>query len=91
MLGSVAEKVLRWARCPVLTVRSGVRLARRTGSPFEHLVSNGFSTTATAAVSYARVWQRGAGCHTDLDECCRAAVRLGRDVRSAHSSVAASG
>ena len=33
VLGSVAEKVLRLATCPVLTVRSGVRLARRSRSP----------------------------------------------------------
>lgn len=55
VLGSVAEKVLRLATCPVLTVRSGVRLARRSGPPFETILCpTDFSTAATKAVAYAR-------------------------------------
>jgi nucleotide-binding universal stress UspA family protein len=43
VLGSVAEKVLRLATCPVLTVRRGVRRARRSRSPFrDDPMSNGF-------------------------------------------------
>jgi nucleotide-binding universal stress UspA family protein len=55
VLGSVAEKVLRLATCPVLTVRSGVRLARRSRSPFETILCpTDFSTAANRAVAYAK-------------------------------------
>jgi nucleotide-binding universal stress UspA family protein len=55
VLGSVAEKVLRLATCPVLTVRSGVRLARRTRSPFETILCpTDFSVAANKAVAYAK-------------------------------------
>ena len=55
VLGSVAEQVLRLATCPVLTVRSGVRLARRSGSPFVTILCpTDFSAAATNAVAYAR-------------------------------------
>ena len=55
VLGSVAEKVLRLATCPVLTVRSGVRLARRSRSPFETILCpTDFSAAANRAVAYAR-------------------------------------
>jgi nucleotide-binding universal stress UspA family protein len=54
VLGSVAERVLRLATCPVLTVRSGVRVARRGRSPFATiLVATDFSAEATRAVAYA--------------------------------------
>ena len=54
VLGSVAEKVLRLATCPVLTVRSGVRLARRSRSPFETILCpTDFSVAANKAVAYA--------------------------------------
>jgi nucleotide-binding universal stress UspA family protein len=55
VLGSVAEQVLQSATCPVLTVRNGVRLARRSGSPFETILCpTGPSTAVTNAVAYAR-------------------------------------
>ena len=57
VLGSVAEKVLRLATCPVLTVRSGVRLARRSRSraPFETILCpTDFSEAANKAVGYTR-------------------------------------
>lgn len=55
VLGSVAEKVLRLARCPVLTVRRGVRLARRNRSPFGTILCpTDFSATANKAVAYAK-------------------------------------
>jgi nucleotide-binding universal stress UspA family protein len=55
VLGSVAEKVLRLATCPVLTVRSGVRLVRRGGSPFEKILCpTDFSVAANKALVYAR-------------------------------------
>jgi nucleotide-binding universal stress UspA family protein len=55
VLGSVAEKVLRLATCPVLTVRSGVRLARRSRSPFETILCpTDFSAAANRAVAYAK-------------------------------------
>jgi nucleotide-binding universal stress UspA family protein len=53
--GSVAEKVLRLATCPVLTVRRGVRRARRNRSPFETILCpTDFSTAANRAVAYAK-------------------------------------
>jgi nucleotide-binding universal stress UspA family protein len=55
VLGSVAEKVLRLATCPVLTVRRGVRLARRSRSPFETILCpTDFSAAANTAVAYAK-------------------------------------
>jgi nucleotide-binding universal stress UspA family protein len=55
VLGSVAERVLRLATCPVLTVRRGVNLARRRGSPFRKILCpTDFSSTANKAVSYAK-------------------------------------
>jgi nucleotide-binding universal stress UspA family protein len=54
VLGSVAEKVLRLATCPVLTVRSGVKLARRSRSPFETILCpTDFSAAANSAVAHA--------------------------------------
>ena len=55
VLGSVAEKVLRLSTCPVLTVRRGVRLARRSRSPFETILCpTDFSAAANKAVAYAK-------------------------------------
>ena len=55
VLGSVAEKILRLATCPVLTVRRGVRLARRSRSPFETILCpTDFSAAANKAVAYAK-------------------------------------
>jgi nucleotide-binding universal stress UspA family protein len=54
VLGSVAEKVLRLATCPVLTVRSGVRLARRSRSPRTILCATDFSAAANRGVAYAK-------------------------------------
>ena len=55
VLGSVAERVLRLATCPVLTVRRGVNRARRRGSPFETILcATDFSAAANKAVAYAK-------------------------------------
>ena len=55
VLGSVAEKVLRLATCPVLTVRSGVKLVRGSRSPFETILCPvDLSTAANKAVAYAK-------------------------------------
>ncbi|MEO8520863.1 MAG: universal stress protein [Acidobacteriota bacterium] len=62
VLGSVAEKVLRLATCPVLTVRRGVRQARRNRSPFETILCpTDFSVAANKAVAYARRLAQEAG------------------------------
>ena len=54
VLGSVAEKVLRLATCPVLTVRSGVRVTSRSRSPRTILCATDFSATANRGVAYAK-------------------------------------
>ena len=55
VLGSVAEKVLRLATCPVLTVRSGVKVARRSRSLFGTvLCATDFSAAADRGVAYAK-------------------------------------
>ena len=55
VLGSVAERILRLANCPVLTVRRGVNRARRRGSPFETILcATDFSAAANKAVAYAK-------------------------------------
>ena len=55
VLGSVAEKVLRLATCPVLTVRSGVKLARRSRFLFGTILCpTDFSAAANRAVVYAK-------------------------------------
>jgi nucleotide-binding universal stress UspA family protein len=62
VLGSVAGKVLRLATCPVLTVRSGVRLARRGRSPFKTILCpTDFSMAANKAVAYAKRLAQEAG------------------------------
>jgi nucleotide-binding universal stress UspA family protein len=54
VLGSVAEKVLRLATCPVLTVRRGVKLIRQRRSPFQTILCpTDFSVAANRAVAYA--------------------------------------
>jgi nucleotide-binding universal stress UspA family protein len=55
VLGSVAEKVLRQATCPVLTVRRGVSRTRRSRSPFKTILCpTDFSTAGNKAVGYAK-------------------------------------
>ena len=55
VLGSIAEKMLRLATCPVLTVRRGARLARRGRSPFATILCpTDFSASANRAVAYAK-------------------------------------
>lgn len=55
VLGSVAEKVLRLATCPVLTIRSGANVARRSRSPFGTILcATDFSAAANKGVAYAR-------------------------------------
>ena len=55
VLGSVAEKVLRLAPCPVLTVRRGAGLTRRSRSPFKTILCpTDFSAAASDAVAYAK-------------------------------------
>jgi nucleotide-binding universal stress UspA family protein len=62
VLGSVAEKVLRLATCPVLTVRRGVRLASRSRSPFKTILCpTDFSVAANEAVTYAKRLAQEAG------------------------------
>jgi nucleotide-binding universal stress UspA family protein len=62
VLGSVAEKVLRLAACPVLTVRSGVRVTRRRPSPFGTILCpTDSSTAANQAAAYARRLAQEAG------------------------------
>jgi nucleotide-binding universal stress UspA family protein len=55
VLGSVAEKVLRLATCPVLTVRKGASVPRR-GRPLfgTILCPTDFSAASNRAVAYAR-------------------------------------
>ncbi len=51
-LGSVAEKVLRLATCPVLTIRSGALVARRNGSIFGTILCpTDFSVAANRAAA----------------------------------------
>jgi nucleotide-binding universal stress UspA family protein len=55
ILGSVAEKVLRLATCPVLTVRSGVSVTRRRRSLFGTILcATDFSAAANRGVAYAK-------------------------------------
>jgi nucleotide-binding universal stress UspA family protein len=55
VLGSVAEKVLRLATCPVLTVRSGVSVTRRSRSLFGTILcATDFSAAANRGVAYAK-------------------------------------
>ena len=55
VLGSVAEKVLRLATCPVLTIRSGATVARRSRSPFGTILcATDFSAAANRGVAYAK-------------------------------------
>ena len=55
VLGSVAEKVLRLATCPVLTVRRGARAERQGRSFFRTILcATDFSAAANRGVAYAR-------------------------------------
>jgi len=55
VLGSVAEKVLRLATCPVLTVRRGVKVARRSRSLFGTILcATDLSAAANRGVAYAK-------------------------------------
>ena len=55
VLGSVAEKVLRLATRPVLTVRRGVRLARENRPPFKTILCpTDFSVAGNNAAAYAK-------------------------------------
>jgi nucleotide-binding universal stress UspA family protein len=55
VLGSVAEKVLRQATCPVLTVRRGMSRTRRSRSPFKTILCpTDFSAAGNKAVGYAK-------------------------------------
>ena len=55
VLGSVAERVLRLAPCPVLTVRRGVNRVRRSKPPFETILCpTDFSAASNRAVTYAK-------------------------------------
>jgi nucleotide-binding universal stress UspA family protein len=58
LLGSVAERVVRAAPCPVLTVRAGVR--PRNGMR-RVLTATDFSATSAAARDYAVALARGSG------------------------------
>jgi nucleotide-binding universal stress UspA family protein len=62
VLGSVAEKVLRLATCPVLVVRSGSTVARRSRSFFGTILcATDFSPAANRAVTYATRLAKEAG------------------------------
>lgn len=55
VLGSVAEKVLRQATCPVLTIRRGVSKPRRNRSPFKTILCpTDLSSAGNNAVAYAK-------------------------------------
>jgi len=56
MLGSVAERVLRIATCPVLTVSPGARRGLSPDSIREVLCPIDFSTSSAAALEWAASW-----------------------------------
>ncbi len=58
LLGSVAERVVRAAPCPVLTVRAGVRPRKRMR---RILTATDFSATSAAARDFAVALARGSG------------------------------
>ena len=61
VLGSVAEKVLRQAPCPVLTIRRGVSRPRRNRSPFKTILCpTDLSAAGNNAVAYAKRLARAA-------------------------------
>src|SRR5678815_2165496 len=61
VLGSVAEKVLRQATCPVLTIRRGVSRPRRNRSPFKTILCpTDLSETGNNAVAFAKRLARAA-------------------------------
>ena len=77
VLGSVAEKVLRLATCPVLTVRRGVRLVRRSRPvTFRNdPVSHGLLCGCEQGRGVRQAFSARSRCQTDLDDCCRVAIR----------------
>jgi nucleotide-binding universal stress UspA family protein len=68
MLGSVAEKVLRKARCPVLTVSPKAPDAVPAGpTPFSHIVcGTDFSDSSLAALEYATSFAAQSGAQLDV-------------------------
>lgn len=61
VLGSVAEKVLRQATCPVLTIRRGVSRVRRNRSPYKTILCpTDLSAAGNNAVGYAKRLARAA-------------------------------
>ena len=61
VLGSIAEKVLRRATCPVLTIRRSVSRARRNQSPFKTILCpTDLSAAGNKAVAYAKRLARAA-------------------------------
>jgi nucleotide-binding universal stress UspA family protein len=61
VLGSVAEKVLRQATCPVLTIRRGVSRVRRNRSPIRTILCpTDLSAAGNNAVAYAKRLSRAA-------------------------------
>ena len=61
VLGSVAEKVLRQATCPVLTIRRGVSRPRRNRSPFKTILcATDLSAAGNNAVAFAKRLARAA-------------------------------
>jgi nucleotide-binding universal stress UspA family protein len=82
VLGSVAEKVLRRATCPVLTVRRGVSRVRRHRSPFRTILCpTDLSAAGNTAVAYAKRLARESHAHltlmTAVEWPAGAAVRFG--------------
>jgi len=61
MLGSVAERVLRKAACPVVTVPPGAPADRSPASVRHVLCSIDFSDSSTAALESAAAWSAKAG------------------------------
>jgi len=62
VLGSVAEKVLRQATCPVITIRRGVSRPRRNPSPFKTILCpTDLSAAGNNALGWAKRLARAAG------------------------------
>ena len=64
LLGSVAEKVVRTAAQPVLTVRSDAVI--NPGGIRKILIPHDFSTTSAASLRYAAVWAEALGAEVTL-------------------------
>jgi nucleotide-binding universal stress UspA family protein len=63
LLGSVAERVLRRAPCPVLTVPAHARPGLSADGALEVLCPLDFSPSSTAALHWAAAWAAKAGAH----------------------------